>query len=441
MLRWIGLSILAATGCSNSSTVGMCPGDDSVCLQEYLVTECRVAIEAGYGRTRSLGHTFENACDGLAAPSARRFHDAIVRGDLDFHLDQAEACLARGISLLGCPQAFTARVPVGGACDHDFECIDGLCAPEEFERSRPSWALGDCGTCIPFRQEGEECGFTGWNGQVCADGLFCAGAEDRCVRLAERGDTCNLSSRCGPGLKCVDGSCQDETPNGGACSEDVECGGYNAVCMRVCDATGVPCDDAPCEGSCTAECTEGFRAHGRECAGDSHCLVQCVDGACVSPGAGEPCELGHCAPGTVCSERTCRTEVTEGEACDSARPCAAGLTCDDGRCRVLRAPNESCDEDTRCVPLFDCAEGLCRPAGLLGDSCVHNCRSGACIDGICTQRAEGSECLGADLTCGALVCDEEMCMPTETAGVRAGCPYDQYLDRGETCQPMCYLGT
>jgi len=112
----------------------------------------------------------------------------------------------------GIPECATFATPLvtaGGACGHDWECVDGWC-------EHAPMTSGD-GSCRALVGEGQDCTI-----DHCAKGTSCSGATKTCVALHAVGATCASAATCASGV-CdgVTGTCGP--PAGGACFYSTGC--------------------------------------------------------------------------------------------------------------------------------------------------------------------------------------------------------------------------
>jgi len=87
----------------------------------------------------------------------------------------------------GCESFATPLVMVGGACGHDWECVDGWC-------EHPAMTSGD-GTCRALVGEGQDC-----TTDHCAKGTACSGATKTCVASHAAGAPCSSAATCASGV-------------------------------------------------------------------------------------------------------------------------------------------------------------------------------------------------------------------------------------------------
>jgi len=133
----------------------------------------------------------------------------------------------------------------GDACPiEDFGMLGtGLC-----ERGTACAPDGDAVVCTEPLDELEPCFYTvGDVGGValCKSGAFCDPAGGVCRRFsfpegAAKGEDCDVTAECQPGLACIDDECATALPNGSDCDSDEQCA---ASCHEgTCAPAYVACD-------------------------------------------------------------------------------------------------------------------------------------------------------------------------------------------------------
>ncbi|MFO0675835.1 MAG: hypothetical protein U0169_04835 [Polyangiaceae bacterium] len=227
---------------------------------------------------------------------------------------------------------------------------------------------------------------------------------------AALGSPCASAGEC-RSRSCVDGTCCASACDG-ACST---CATPTGACVPVrnaedpgtCDS-GLRCDaDAVCRATVTTrcarptDCLSGYCVDGVCC--DSACDGGCdacnlVPGVCTAVSAGSTGSRPACAP-FVCDgvSRACPTACTNDAQCGAGLFCAAG-----GRCVPRRDAGATCDPGTECNDPSRCAP----------------CAAGACVDGVCCNRACEGQCEACDVP-GSV----GSCVPVDGAphGARTAC--------------------
>jgi FOG: WD40-like repeat len=215
---------------------------------------------------------------------------------------------------------------------------------------------------------------------------------------------------------------------GGTCipGDPVDCDDGNACTEDGCDAssgcthgalTGVPCDDG-------SVCTEG-----------DLCLDgQCLAGAPIDCGDGNPCTIDACDPTLGCTHEASTDPCDDGDACTTGDVCSDGacvgepIDCDDGN---------GCTEDT-CNPFVGCKHDKA-PSGTPcddGDPCTaaDACQAGVCVGLAPTNCDDGSPCTKD-------TCDTAQggCVHT-AAGVTVPCDDGDKCTWGDTCAGVACKG-
>jgi hypothetical protein len=173
----------------------------------------------------------------------------------------------------------TARVAVGGTCEHIADCDTGL------------WCSS--GTCKKSTAAGQACKVT----DECADGSNCQGGvcKPTGVHAKKAGETCQVSYECVEGLACENWKCAEPVfaNAGDSCGMSATCG--NGL---ICTAAGKCVAYAP-NGSC-ANSSYG-------CVLGQYCNTasKCVDAG----GVGDPCQVNgddsDCVLGLTCVQKKC----------------------------------------------------------------------------------------------------------------------------------------
>lgn len=129
--------------------------------------------------------------------------DGQAKGRVAYDQAKAEACIA-GIKAMSCAdwnnglkqppecdQAFVAKVAVGGACQTEFECIDGVCVGADSSTTPPT-----DGVCKAKVAAGQACMSVDLVTDTCADGTYC-GSGGTCVAKKAGGEACSGDDECG----------------------------------------------------------------------------------------------------------------------------------------------------------------------------------------------------------------------------------------------------
>ena len=361
--------------------------------------------------------------------------DACLQAGGCSHTPKGGACDDRDACTTGdsCVGAVCTGATV--TCGDGNPCTDDACDP----------ASGDC---LVLPNSGSPCedGDLCWIGDLCLAGVCVSGAEptacedgdpctvDECVPLAgclakpldcDDGDPCTWDD-------CVGGECDNGFPldgepcdDGNACTEDDLCdmdtcqGGAPPVCddgsectvdgcnpssgcvfevdPSLCD-DGNPCNYDVCvEGACVHEPGAG----GEPCSDGNACTVgdacdtmeECVGGAPLDCGDGDPCTTEACNPALGCV-----VSNADGAPCDDGDACSVGDLCMTGVCEP--GPGPSCDDgdpctNDGCAALLGCTHAPATGPGCDdGDACTagDGCEGGICKGGSAVQCDDGSPC-------------------------------------------------
>lgn len=173
---------------------------------------------------------------------------------------------------------------------------------------------------------------------ACATGYLC--------RNGTCASSCATSSDCdvGNGYQCVGTTCQKQSSNGQACTNDSDCS--NGHCLstggtgKVCCA--VACTNSSCgnKAQCMAD-GSGCQTHAGEACGTSGCSTDrrtAISSTCDGVGGCVP-TTSPCTTGYLCSGSACATSCTSDTSCDTAggylcdtstRTCRATISADGG---------------------------------------------------------------------------------------------------------------
>jgi hypothetical protein len=290
--------------------------------------------------------------------------------------------------------------------------------------AEPSKAVCGNGTI----ESGEECDPPGSCPPTCAS--------RGCTQFALQGSAASCTARCaesGLQASCVhdDGCC----PSGCNATSDRDCSitcGNNvkeagetcdplASCPTVCPAVGCQLRKLINPGTCMAECTND-RQQTACVGGDGCCPSTCNstnDADCEPRCGNNVVEAGEtCDPVSQCTQRqnACRND-RDNIRTPSGSSASCTFTC--GETRRLCGPS-----DGECPS--GCAAGQdpdCAKAG--GASCTGNgeCRSNACVDGVCCTQSCSvcQECKGSGGTCRNIGANQEDNYPSAACGGESAC--------------------
>jgi len=283
----------------------------------------------------------------------------------------------------------------------------------------------------------------------CDNGLYCDGAES-CVSGSCQAGT---APDCDDGVGCTTDACNegtdscDNTPDDGACDDDLWCTGAE-TCDAVsdCQAGSPPCEEPLgcdevndiCTGCLTDEdCNDGVNCTEDACDAGTCTNIPddaaCDDGLwCTGSETCDPvadCQAGtapNCDDGVGCTADACNEgadacdNVPDDGACDDGLWCTGAETCDPvADCQDGTAPD--CDDGVGCTA-DACNEGT--------DSCDNTPDDGACDDGLWCNGAETCDAAADCLTGTPVDCDDGN-----------DCTDDGCDEVGDVCENTCNAGS
>ena len=313
------------------------------------------------------------------------------------------------------------------ACDDGDPCTNNVCDLVAGTCDNP--ALPDGARCVDGNSPGK-----------CMEGI-CVGV---CTDInCDDGNPCTsdacdaLSGVCINARLAESTSC-DAGGDAGMCSD--------GVCLGICDAMLVDCDDGNqctedlCEDT-TGDCSNRPRPNGAECRLGGF-PGRCVSGVCVDA---QLCRLVVCSDGNDCTEDVCNeldASCSYPNKADGAE-CAAGN--DPGRCRsgVCQGLCEGvdCDDDNPCTSdICDPSNGSCpNPDKDDGTRCVDGDQPGKCSGGLCVGICADIDCDDGD-PCTIDACDEVSGACTNSKATEGtGCEVDGIpgLCLSDVCVGLC----
>ena len=455
---------------------GRCDGTRRLtCGYPGASTSCRAGACAAGVATLAAGCNGAGACAPEQAQSCSPF------------LCGAGSCAGNCIADSDCPGGdfcsagvCTAMLPAGSVCAGTDQCAtgfctDGVCCNTSCDGQCAACDLpGLAGTCSPVTGAP-----VGPRDACSTDGSSCGGSCD--------GTSTSLCSYPGVGTTCRAGSCSGGVAvmagvcnAAGACppEEDVSCGASG--CASTTCAGGCAVDTDCGRGTfCAAGVCSAQKSAGSSCGATDQCASgNCVDGLCCDTACTGPCEAcdvpgraGSCSPVPPGGEphgarQTCINDGSGcGGACDGvdtglcAYPSAEtacrapsctgdvailGASCNgDGQCPSVQTQgcgsfacgdtscNGDCVTDSDCAGQSFCSGGICAPRIKLGEACSTSdqCQSGACVDGLCCNRACDGQCEACDVPGHLGTCGPASGAPH---GARAACASD-----GSACGGSC----
>ena len=330
-------------------------------------SECASGLECVSGVCTSLiGRTCasESDCPG----DSTTCHCAIPEDPSCNPLTTSCACV-------GIP---SCRVPPGGTCTKDSQCIFGHSC--------------EGGTCqlVPLAR-GEVCR----RNEQCETGL-CACPLQTGTFIQDPDGTFRLVFECQPAGVCG-------SPTGGPCGQEAECGGADTCASGTCKrALGQLCELDPAPGSAT------------EPAPPSAFDDFCASGTCYAAVGSTGGVLNP--PDYVCCEQLTEACSSDADCCRQLRLGAQPIGCGStGTCRLLAGDGEACTTDADCrratarFPGRVCLEGTCQvpvvpPVLGRGASCNPDDEpNGYCDTGLvcqdCQEENQGFRCVDAESPC------------------------------------------
>ena len=290
-------------------------------------------------------------------------------------------------SSLSSPPTCQEPSPIGGLCNTNEECNDGLYCQQSL------------GVCLAG-EDGVPCMGDEW----CSPGWTCHPQLLLCFN-GDSGDPCS-DGQCAEGFYCGEAQnvCYDGAP-GSPCGGNSDClSGHciglfdGAVCVNVagpgeaCGKANLPYTICGSGLVCVlpvAQCSAG--QEGDVCASHDDCAIGFLcnqeEETCFDGSPGDPCgPTFPCAPGLECSgvSTTC-VHVLEGGGCESDDHCGAGMFCNKGTQACYVGDNgDPCFGPQDCTVGYDCLMPMnqCYDT-LLGSPCLDDtwCQWGlSCVD-------------------------------------------------------------
>ncbi|MFM2153239.1 MAG: hypothetical protein RL199_1674 [Pseudomonadota bacterium] len=260
---------------------------------------CRAPESLGLGALGEACIRQVDCAGGLACVGGQCLKTVPFGGDCEI---DSGACGSGGLCQPpAAPRACQSKLGAGGRCMGADDCAAGLSC----------LAFAFPGVCVADVPVGGGC----HSESICAAGSICSPLTNECTMPPTLGEAC-LSGLCGPGLACIEQTCQLTGDVGATCWSPLQC------------RSGLACDRAA--GVCSLT-----RAGGESCSGGP-----------------ELCgENFYCAA----SEQICRPRAPRGGACMSDAECPPGLLCS-GTCKpppdtLGAACDKVCGGDLRCASM------------------------------------------------------------------------------------------
>ena len=227
--------------------------------------------------------------------------------------------------LLVCNGANACKMPNGGVCAANAECLGGFCADGVCCNTACS---GACQACTAAKKGS---GADGTCGNIvggtdpdseCSGNASCSGA-GACLLLTN-GMLCSLNTEC-QSAQCVDGVCCNTTCSGlcQACSAAKKGSGADGTCGNVAVSTD-PDSECPGATSCNGTVCALF-ANGSLCTLNAECSSgQCADGVCCNGACNGLCQACTTAKKGSGTDGACGNI---GAGTDPDNECAGALSC------------------------------------------------------------------------------------------------------------------
>jgi hypothetical protein len=228
MFKWLGLSISVAmagalaAACSTTAS-DKYPSFDSMCTdvaqQECQVaSRCLVTADACQAARKAACLDVANA----ATTAGRKYNSKSAQTCVDQTQSTYQKALITPADLTKlsdtCARVYEGQIDKGGPCQTDYDCSSSRVCTQ-----------GHCGDKTT-RGKGDGCADPG---DVCdpSQNLYCQAqtGTSTCVPMAQKGESCNQTLPCQPGLRC-NITCQDGVAAGQSCQSDADCASGAPYC-------------------------------------------------------------------------------------------------------------------------------------------------------------------------------------------------------------------
>lgn len=406
-------STSTSTSSSSGSSAGSSNGERYATAFCDLIFKCcdakgldeRFAGISDYGSCRVFIRTvWDGALEPIGKASEAAGRSAFSQENFDSCIDKLAAASCADFetgAIEACEDIFVAKVPLGGVCEAEIDCIGGDC-------SIPSgMSQGTCAVEPAPVGPGGNCS----NDQKCDKGLYCnAGV---CAIAKADGQSCQDNDECTAGT-CIG----DDAATPGMCGAVCQGGGAGPGPINAeLEAIGGIVAQAECEhvfNCCTADEADNFLFPGMdtkwEClsfysAITGLALAQLntkevegkvkIDGAalkqCAEQYAGLSC-VEFSKGGSFDCEAAIQGLVANGGACEDDGECES-RNCDSmSKCAPLPGAGGVCNDE--CIDGYYCGAGICQKQKMIGEQCSS---SDECIASRCAGPSGSKLC--------ALICD------------------------------------
>jgi|GEM_PF-610567 len=434
-----------SSACQNENCIAQTPGYPAVPLcsdgDDCTIDTCNAALNGGQCQHQQ-GCDDGISCTTDACVESKCVYTPVDASCIDGNPCTNDICSAQ----TGCSNvANNVACDDGKFCTQGDHCSNKIC----IGGGATNCSDGVACTADGCNETSDQCTHQ-TNDALCANGVFCDGAE-----------ICDAVTGCGAGTvvncsgldgQCVTGVCNEAQDScttqpaneSGSCDDGNFCTVNDRCQSGVCVGDPRDCgDDLACtvdacdEGTdeCTHQTSDQLCSNGVFCDGPEICNA--VSGC----GAGTPVNCsaldGECVTG-ICNEEqdACGTQpANESGACDDGNFCTVTDHCQAGVCV---GDQRDCADSVSCT-IDACDEGT--------DKCTHQtsddlCSNGAFCDGaeVCNEvsgcgAGTPVNCSGLDGQCVTGVCNEEQdACTTQPANESGACDDGNFCTVGDNCQ-------
>jgi hypothetical protein len=236
MFKWLGLSISVAmagalaAACSTTAS-DKYPSFDSMCT-DVAQQECQVA-------SRCL--VTADACQAARKAACLAVANQATASNRKYNPKSAQPCVDKTQSTYQkalitpddltqladtCARVYEGSVDKGGSCTTDYDCSSSRICTRQLVAATNEGHCGD----KTVRSKGDGCADPG---DICdvSQNLFCQAqtGTSTCVPAAAKGESCNPTLPCQPGLRC-NITCQDGAAAGQPCQTNSDCASGAPYC-------------------------------------------------------------------------------------------------------------------------------------------------------------------------------------------------------------------
>lgn len=318
-----------------------------------------------------------------------------------------------------------------GHCGGGICCEAGTCCLEVKDCGDEQRACDDTSTCQGWRRAWACTGFVCAAGPKIEDDTACgpasvadtcdAFADARCAGSAAQqkpvcADRCDDDSFCDADAHCAGGSCVRDVPDGGMCTENIDCASEH--CQG-----GVCCADGDCCQTAT-DCPDSY-GQPPACGMPSLCQGSRVDPICTAQFV--------CATGPIVEDDSACTSDIVADDCMTAQDyrCNGDVDQPEAQCRLLCGSDAGCDLAAHCAPVGS-NRSICLPDVADGEACTRDaqCLSNHCNNGYCCA---SGDCCATASDCPAEYGWPPVCINVPICDGRRG---DPICDANFRCQKL-----